>query len=268
MRHAVAIRASMWRAVVGGVLACAPWSAGAQEPAAPAPAASAAPPAGVAPAPIAAPAPIPAPAPVAIPAPPPTSNPSPQRGAPAGDPALSAAVHPEAASTSAFFAGVRLGFEARPGDVIVEGSESGPGSSSSTTVSYRGHQKLPLTLDVGGRLSPNVTLSGYGRFAAVLGGQIDTSWSIGAVIGVLPAPSASMNPWIAVAVGYQSLGASGTLTGLEISPQVGLLFKIGHLTLGPIAELILVDYSAKESICSSCSGWNAWGSLALRVGWM
>jgi len=111
-------------------------------------------------------------------------------------------------------------------------------------------------------------LGGYGRFAAVLGGQTDTSWRLGAVIGVLPAPSASMNPWIAVAVGYQSLGASGTLTGLEISPQVGLLFKVGHLTLGPIAELILVDYSAKESICSGCSGWNAWGSLALRVGWM
>lgn len=180
----------------------------------------------------------------------------------------SAAAKPDAGPPSAFFAGIRLGFEARSGDVTVDGSASGPGFSMSNTVHYTGHQKIPLTVDVGGRPSPYVTLGAYARLAAVLGGQTDRSWSAGGVVGVLPAPAASTSPWIAVAVGYQSLGADAPLTGLEISPQVGLLFHRGNLALGPVAELTLVDYSADASICSSCSGWNAWGSLALRVGWM
>jgi hypothetical protein len=188
----------------------------------------------------------------------------------ASSPAASspAASSPVASSPGRFFGGVRLGLEARSGDVTVQGSESGPGFSSSSTVHYTGHQQVPLTLDVGGRLSPNVTLGGYARLAAVLGGQTDVSWSLGAILGVLPAPAASICPWIAVAVGYQTLGSSAPLTGLEIVPQVGILFEIGHYTLGPVAEVTLVDYSADASVCSNCSGWNGWGSLALRAGWM
>ena len=163
------------------------------------------------------------------------------------------AATPDPTPASAFFAGVRLGVEARSGDVTVEGSTSGPGSSSSGSARYTGHQKIPLTIDAGGRLSPNVTLGGYARLAAVLGGETDRSWSLGAVVGVLPVPASASCPWIAVAVGYQSLGVAGTFSGLEISPQVGLLFKVGHLTLGPIAELTLVDYSADARICSDCS---------------
>jgi hypothetical protein len=145
---------------------------------------------------------------------------------------------------------------------------SGPGSFSSGTARYTGHQKIPLTVDVGGRVSPYITLGGYARLAAVLGGETDRSWSVGAVVGVLPAPAAASCPWLAVAVGYQALGVASAFSGPEISPQAGLMFKVGHLTLGPIAERTIVDYTADASICSDCSGWNAWGSLALRVGWM
>jgi len=183
-------------------------------------------------------------------------------------PVASDAERPPASSGGVFFAGVRLGIEARSGDVTVTGSMSGSGGSSSTAISYRGHQKIPLTVDVGGRLSPYVTLGGYARFAAVLGGETDTSWSIGGVLGVLPAPAASTCPWIAVAVGYQSLGASSVMTGPEISPQAGLMFKVGRLALGPLVELTLVDYTASSNLCSNCSAWHTWGSLALRVGWM
>ena len=126
---------------------------------------------------------------------------------------------------------------------------------------------VPITVDVSGRVSPNVTLGGYGRLAAVLGGETDVSWSLGAVLGVLPAPAAAASPWIALAIGYQTLGASSAMTGLEISPQVGLLFQAGQIVIGPVAELILVDYSASSNVCSGCSGWNVWGSLALRLGW-
>jgi hypothetical protein len=179
--------------------------------------------------------------------------------------AAATAATPAADEPSKVVAGVRVGFEATSGDVVVNGG----GPSSSTTVHYTAHQKIPLTIDVGGRLSPHVTLGGYLRLAAVMGGETDVSWSVGVALGVFTAPQAKASPWLGLGVGYQSLGADAPFTGLELVPQLALPIRVGpHLVVGPHLEVSIVDYSASSSVCSSCSGWNVWGGGGLRVGWL
>jgi hypothetical protein len=168
--------------------------------------------------------------------------------------------------------GVRSGYERGLADeVSVKGSSSssGPGfySMEETEVFYKSNAKVPLVLDVGGRLGPYFVLGGYLKAEVVLGKSSNSvGGGIGGFLGFDLAPRASVNPRIGVGLGHQWLTFDDhNFTGLEIVPELLIPFKVGkQMTIGPFAALTLVDYST--DLCDYCSGWNSWLALGLRVG--
>jgi opacity protein-like surface antigen len=128
-----------------------------------------------------------------------------------------------------FELGARLGFGLPLGSTQ-KGSELSDGTSG----------QIPLWIDAGYRITPNIYVGAYGQLGHVLlkdagcanatdcGAQ---SYRIGANAHYHFMPSQKFDPWAGVGIGYEWLHASGKVRGADVSSTTGG-FEFVNLQLG------------------------------------
>ncbi len=166
------------------------------------------------------------------------------------------------------------------------------------------HGVIPLWIDVGYRLSPHLLLGGYFMYGIVLpktapaadplGGGCPEGldcFASGLRFGIQGqyafAPSAPVNPWLGIALGYERVNseltgelfnipfeASTTHSGPDLLQlQGGVDFRASDaFGLGPFAAVSAMQYtscsialSGEESSCElDDGGWHGWFVLGLR----
>jgi hypothetical protein len=123
--------------------------------------------------------------------------------------------------------------------------------------------QIPLWIDAGYRITPNLYVGAYGQMAyTIVGDQGCTSEEkctardakVGANVHYHFLPQGTFDPWVGVGAGYEWLTISGldhgkdasaTLRGFELlNLQVGGDYRLGqHAALGPYASFALGQYS-------------------------
>jgi hypothetical protein len=164
--------------------------------------------------------------------------------------------------------GIGLGYERATGDVTLERSSAGPSSFETTTLNVSSNEKIPLTLDIGGRIGSYVAVGGYAQAALVLGGKTDVGGSVGALVSVYPRPAAKVGAMLSIGAGYQWLRfADSAPRGPEIVPQIAVNFRASRtFAWGPYVHVRVAFYSS--SVCEGCSGANTWVGLGFRATWL
>lgn len=221
-------------------------------------------------------------------------------GALAQEPAPTDAVAPAPASEAGasaaagtdrkFVLGLRLGYGLPMGDAV----KSQPGASGAMTDAIS--HMIPIWLDVGYMVTPNVMLGAYGQYAFVsLKDSVcqgasscsanDIRFGVQAQYQIMPGQP--MNPWIGLGVGYEmlSLSASGDsiighvdatekFKGLEFANlQAGLDFLAAPgIGVGPFVSLSFGEYSSisetlngqSQSSSSFDKAFHEWLTLGVR----
>lgn len=128
--------------------------------------------------------------------------------------------------------------------------------------------QVPLIVDIGGKIIPNLFLGGYlgiafggaaGRFSDACNRAdftcVAVGFRIGAQIQYHILPDAKMNPWIGYGIGYEAVGLGGSkddnnkfsaaVGGVEFAHlMAGLDFRLSRgFGIGPFADFSIGQYS-------------------------
>jgi outer membrane protein W len=163
--------------------------------------------------------------------------------------------------------GLRVGYGIPLGD-----ADGGANSSLSDGISGQ----IPIQIDLGYRVIPNLTIGLYGQYGfGFVGDQIsdgcDASSQISCSahdirLGIQAhyhfQPREKLDPWIGLGLGYEWLGISVEGGGLEVSTtlhgfeffnfQAGLDIAVAeHFYIGPVLTLSFAQFSSASVDCSS-----------------
>jgi len=176
-----------------------------------------------------------------------------QETAPASDAPQSTAPKAESKGPRGFELGARLGFGLGLGKIGGDGYE---------TMSNTVGSQVPLIVDVGYRITPNLYVGAYGQYGFGIvtsdkcKGDISCSaqsYRLGANVHYHFMPEGSFDPWIGAGTGFEWLhlsqsqgpaSSSATLTGFEIvNFQVGGDYHLSpNASIGPFASFSLGQY--------------------------
>ena len=147
--------------------------------------------------------------------------------------------------------GLRLGYAFAMGS-SQEGTKMSDGTSG----------QVPIWIDAGYMVTPNIMLGLYGQYGFVLLKDCNDCSAHDLRFGIQGqyhlAPAASMDPWLGLGVGYEILSTSQTAQGITVSGDVkgfeflnlqgGADFKVADaLTVGPFLSFSLGQYSSISS---------------------
>lgn len=172
-------------------------------------------------------------------------------------PAEYAAPAPTAASEvpGRFFLGARLGYGLPMGALLKD--DNGQRVNMSEGISGQ----LPIWLDIGYMVTPNVLVGGYLKYGYGLvkdcpaGSSCSiNNWNVGAQAQFHLAPTDDINPWLGLGIGYEVLSISESRSGQENSSsltgyeylvlQGGLDFKAARgIGIGPFMSFSLAQYT-------------------------
>ncbi|HET6338619.1 MAG TPA: outer membrane beta-barrel protein [Polyangiales bacterium] len=169
-----------------------------------------------------------------------------------------------------FEGGLRVGYGIPLGD-----ADGGPDSSLSGGISGQ----IPIQIDLGYRVIPNLTIGLYGQYGFGFVGDdasdgCDASSQISCSahdirLGIQAhyhfQPGQKLDPWIGLGLGYEWMGFSVEGGGLEVSStlhgfeffnfQAGLDIAVAeHFYIGPVLTLSFAQFSSLSIDCSSSSG--------------
>jgi hypothetical protein len=153
--------------------------------------------------------------------------------------------------------GLRLGYAFALGSVE-EGAKMSEGTSG----------QIPIWLDAGYMVTPNIMLGLYGQYGFVQLKDCDDCSSHDIRFGVQGqyhlSPAESVDPWLGLGVGYEIISVSRTLQGTDftvsdtgfefLNLQGGADFKLADaFTLGPFVSFSLGQYSNQSAGDESAS---------------
>jgi hypothetical protein len=177
---------------------------------------------------------------------------------------------PAAAQDSGFEVGLRTGYGVPLGEAV-------DGASEDINNMIAG--VVPLWLDLGYRVTPNVFIGGYFQYGfGVLGENLDGpceenddvdcsvhSHRVGAQLHYHFSPRNSADPWLGIGFGYEwlKMGVEGdggefdlTARGFELANLQGGVdfYPADNFYLGPFLSFSLDQYSSVEADCSGQAG--------------
>lgn len=147
--------------------------------------------------------------------------------------------------------GLRLGYAFALGSAQ-EGIKMSDGTSG----------QIPIWLDAGYMVTPNILVGLYGQYGFVQVKNCDSCSAHDIRFGIQGqyhlAPEASLDPWLGLGVGYELLGSSRTIQGMDVSGttkgfefvnlQGGADFKVADaFAVGPFVSFSLGQYSSVSS---------------------
>jgi hypothetical protein len=194
------------------------------------------------------------------------------------------------AGTPAFHLGLRTGYSLPMGMAQSADTAAGIGE---VVLSELTSGAVPLVLDMGYRVIPNLMLGLYGQYGYVLLKENDNGCPSGADCSAAQyrfgiegrydlTPEKSLRPWFGLGIGYEILRGSGSFSGFEFSRsysgielvnvQAGVDFSLSkNMALGPYAQLAIGRFSDRESddplggTSQDVDGTHEWLTLGVAV---
>jgi hypothetical protein len=170
-----------------------------------------------------------------------------------------------------FILGARMGFGIPIGKV---------NGNATVDISHSVVGEVPLWLDIGYMVTPDVMLGAYGQFAPLVTRNCDTGAScrgsdvrVGVQAQFLVSPGEKVNPWVGFGLGYEILSLGESMTGYEATAsfkgielahlQAGLdLRATTAVGIGPFVGYSIGQFS--RATTSNALGWTS-GDLANPV---
>lgn len=131
--------------------------------------------------------------------------------------------------------------------------------------------QAPIMIDIGGKITPNFFLGGYGG-TCVGGGPagLTYTWHFGMELAIHFLPDRWVNPWFGLGGGFEVLhtpNSDATIFGAEVIPLMGGVdFRLAPgFGLGPYVALSAGQYSLVNGDDVRDKAWHGWATVGMRI---